>query len=156
MGPLVSESTIVQNDDGYTVFGLNAANEFVLGTLSAAQVARGGFVSLLSGFYMLVVDGVPQLGSDPLVAARTIVGVDERGRLLLLVVDGVEQLRQGWTAAEAAHYAASLGMRYAVNLDGGGSTTLALAGGALANRPTCHTPPFSVCERPVTTIVCIK
>ncbi len=155
-GPLVSDSVLVQNADGFIVFGLTASNQFVFGALTSQQVAQGGFVSLLSGFSMLVVDGQAQFSNDPLVASRTIIGVDVDGRLLLLLVDGIEQLRQGWTIAEAAQYASALGMRYAVNLDGGGSTTLALAGGVLANRPTCHTPPFSVCERAVTTIVCIQ
>lgn len=43
----------------------------------------------------------------------------------------------------------------AVNLDGGGSTT-AVYNGRIYNRPTCADTPEPVCERAVTTIVCIR
>jgi hypothetical protein len=66
---------------------------------------------------------------------RTIAGVDDRGRILLATIDGrgVESL--GLSIAESAEVADALGMRDAVNLDGGGSTTM-VVGGLVVNKPS--------------------
>lgn len=67
---------------------------------------------------------------------RTLAGVRSDGRVLLVTVDG---RRRGWSAgvtlAEAARVMRSLGARDAVNLDGGGSTTMT-RGARVANRPS--------------------
>jgi hypothetical protein len=77
---------------------------------------------------------------------RTAVGIARGGRrLLLVVVDGRQKpYSDGMTLRELATLMRALGARGAINLDGGGSTTLvyadpdASAGGALriANRPS--------------------
>jgi Phosphodiester glycosidase len=60
---------------------------------------------------------------------RTLAGVRADGRLLLVTVDG---RRPGWSAGvtllEAARLMRSLGAREALNLDGGGSTSMAVRG----------------------------
>jgi hypothetical protein len=75
---------------------------------------------------------------------RTLGGVRADGTLLLVTVDG---RRPGWsvgmTLAEAARYMLSLGATDALNLDGGGSTTMTVRG-ELVNRPSDRTG-----ERPV-------
>jgi hypothetical protein len=67
---------------------------------------------------------------------RTLAGVRADGKLLLVTVDG---RRPGWstgmTLPEAARLMRSLGAREAVNLDGGGSTTMAVRG-EIVNRPS--------------------
>jgi exopolysaccharide biosynthesis protein len=67
---------------------------------------------------------------------RTLAGVTEEGRLLLVTVDG---RRPGWsvgmTLPEAARLMRSLGARDALNLDGGGSTTMVVRG-EVVNRPS--------------------
>jgi len=67
---------------------------------------------------------------------RTLAGVDARGRLLLVTVDG---RRPGWSAgvtlAEAARTMIALGARDALALDGGGSTTMVIRG-RVVNRPS--------------------
>ena len=56
---------------------------------------------------------------------RTAVGLSaERRFLLLVVVDGRRAGAAGMTIAELGGYLASLGARWAVNLDGGGSSTM--------------------------------
>ena len=69
-------------------------------------------------------------------APRTLAGVGAGGRLLLVTVDG---RRPSWSAGltllEAARTMRALGAREAVNLDGGGSTTMAIRG-KLVNRPS--------------------
>lgn len=59
---------------------------------------------------------------------RSAVGIDAAGRLLLLTVDGRTQPAAGMTLAELAETMRRCGCREAMNLDGGGSTTLWLQG----------------------------
>lgn len=66
---------------------------------------------------------------------RTIAGVDAQGRLLVVTVDGRQEDSWGMSVAEAADLARRLGMVDAVNLDGGGSTTM-VVGGELVNAPS--------------------
>ena len=59
---------------------------------------------------------------------RTIAGVDAKGRTMLVTVDGRQPDQLGVSLPEAAAVAESLGMRDAINLDGGGSTAMAVDG----------------------------
>ena len=74
---------------------------------------------------------------------RTFAGVDARGRTVLVTVDGRSTDDLGLSIPEAADVARSLGLVDALNLDGGGSTTLAVDG-RLASHPSDSTG-----ERPV-------
>ncbi|MEU6669620.1 phosphodiester glycosidase family protein [Streptomyces sp. NPDC046727] len=67
---------------------------------------------------------------------RTMAGVDERGRLILATVDGrLKNGSEGFTLHEAAAFMKSLGAVQAMNLDGGGSTAMAV-NGRLVNQPS--------------------
>ncbi|MBO0914254.1 phosphodiester glycosidase family protein [Streptomyces laculatispora] len=67
---------------------------------------------------------------------RTMAGVDVKGRLILAVVDGRRTGgSEGFTLQEAASFMRSLGAVDALNLDGGGSTAMAV-NGALVNNPS--------------------
>ncbi|GII54221.1 hypothetical protein Pth03_26100 [Planotetraspora thailandica] len=75
---------------------------------------------------------------------RTMAGIDRKGRLLLVTVDGrLSGGSEGFTIAEGAAFMRSLGAVDALNLDGGGSSAMAV-NGALVNRPSDATG-----ERPV-------
>ena len=67
---------------------------------------------------------------------RTLAGVTADGTLLLVAIDG---RRPGWSAGatlrEAAAVMRALGAREAMNLDGGGSTTMTV-GARVVNRPS--------------------
>ncbi|MFD8807816.1 phosphodiester glycosidase family protein [Streptomyces sp. NPDC059597] len=79
---------------------------------------------------------------------RTVAAVTADGTLLLIAVDGRSRRESvGATPAEAAGLARSLGAVDAVNLDGGGSTSVVLRG-HLRNRPR-DTEDGPVRERPV-------
>jgi exopolysaccharide biosynthesis protein len=54
--------------------------------------------------------------------ARTFVGVDGRGRLLLATADGIPGVSEGLTLTEEAELMRSLDAVDAMNLDGSGST----------------------------------
>ncbi|MFB9838659.1 phosphodiester glycosidase family protein, partial [Actinoallomurus acaciae] len=67
---------------------------------------------------------------------RTMIGVDRRGRLLLVEVDGRYAAHsEGLTIPEAGELMRSLGAVEAMNLDGGGSSTM-VADGQLVNTPS--------------------
>jgi hypothetical protein len=74
---------------------------------------------------------------------RTFGGVDARGRLVLITADGRSTSSLGLGIGETAAVARSLGLRDAINLDGGGSTTM-VVDGAVINVPSDATG-----ERPV-------
>ncbi|MBA3529477.1 MAG: phosphodiester glycosidase family protein, partial [Propionibacteriaceae bacterium] len=74
---------------------------------------------------------------------RTFAGVDASGRTILATADGRSTSSLGLTIVETGAVARSLGMRDALNLDGGGSTTMVI-GGQVTNQPSDATG-----ERPV-------
>ncbi|MCR1160283.1 phosphodiester glycosidase family protein [Paenarthrobacter sp. UW852] len=74
---------------------------------------------------------------------RTFAGVDAQGRTLLVTADGRQTTSLGLSLNEEAHVAKSLGMVNAMNLDGGGSTTM-VQGSQVTNSPSDATG-----ERPV-------
>jgi exopolysaccharide biosynthesis protein len=74
---------------------------------------------------------------------RTFAGIDARGRTVLVTVDGRTTDDLGLSIPEAADVARSLGLVDAVNLDGGGSTTMALRGQVISH------PSDTTGERPV-------
>ncbi|WP_374684309.1 phosphodiester glycosidase family protein [Streptomyces sp. ODS05-4] len=106
-------------------------------------VAAGGaapFRFAVGGFPVLR-GGAPVPGLDGTVAAvRTAAGIGESGRRVwLLALDGSPGFRDGLTLAELAGVLAGLGASEAVNLDGGGSSTLvARDAGASAVRVLNH------------------
>lgn len=74
---------------------------------------------------------------------RTLVGVDARGRTVIVTADGRSTASLGLSITEAGAVARALGLRDAMNLDGGGSTTM-VVGGRVVNAPSDATG-----ERPV-------
>jgi hypothetical protein len=109
---------------GLTVVG---AGPRLLKAGRVAVAARAeGFAPLRSFFQAFVA------GRQP----RTLAGVRADGTLLLVTVDG---RAPGWSAGmtlpEAARLMRSLGARDALNMDGGGSSTMTVAG-QVVNRPS--------------------
>lgn len=91
----------------------------------------------------LVMDGAMHVTSDeevffgtsiPEVHPRTAAGVSAAGELLLMVVDGRQPESRGVSLEELATLMLEVGAIEAINLDGGGSTTL-VVNGNLVNRP---------------------
>lgn len=81
---------------------------------------------------------------------RTFAGRDAQGRTLLVTVDGRQLGELGLSIPETAAVAKSLGMVEAMNLDGGGSTAMAIDG-ALISHPSDATG-----ERPVGDAIVIR
>jgi phosphodiester glycosidase len=77
---------------------------------------------------------------------RTIIGVDRTGDIWLVTVDGRNpQVSLGMTFAELQRLAARLKLTDALNLDGGGSTTMVIRGN-IVNHPSDATGPRKVSD----------
>lgn len=164
-GNLVINTTVVQfaSADARASIGFNAnARTTVVGYLAAPTP---GLSSLVSGLGWLVRNGASYVNSsrefkpsDPFVtelAPRTAIGVTGSGAVALLVVDGVETQQIGLSLFEMADVLIQLGIVHAINLDGGGSSD-AVLDGKVWSRPTCQDTPTPICERNVTSVVCVR
>lgn len=87
-------------------------------------------------------------------SARTIIGHDEKGRIIIVQVDGKTGYH-GISLREMAEFLVELKVMNAINLDGGGSSTF-VKNGIVTNYPSdiCSDNLF-LCPRRVSTIVCI-
>lgn len=81
---------------------------------------------------------------------RTFAGVDWRGRTMLVTVDGRQPTALGLSLLEEARVAKALGMVQAMNLDGGGSTAMAIDGNLISH------PSDATGERPVGDVIYLK
>jgi len=97
---------------------------------------------VVSGHPQLVKAGV-KLATNPASPAcptrnpRTAVGLSQDGKtVFMVVVDGRTTTSVGMTCTELATLMKNLGAYQAINLDGGGSTTMYLKGTGIVNRPS--------------------
>lgn len=105
-----------------------------------------GTKALVSGFPELVVEGKVQTAfpdrgdcADP--NPRTAMGLSEdRKTFMLVVVDGRSTAAAGMTCKQLAALMGDLGAYDAINLDGGGSTQMWLAGEGTLNNPSDGAP----------------
>ena len=126
-------------------------------TRLAAEAPRGTSVTVELGLTGLPLDAIDGIGGGPLLVKngvpvrdagewfsirqlmsrhpRTAVGQLPDGRVVFLVADGRSAYSRGLTNWQLAQTMASLGVETAMGLDGGGSSTLSVAGRVL-NRPS--------------------
>ncbi len=79
----------------------------------------------VGGESVLLKRGRVQVSDDRILHPRTAVGIDrDRGRILLLVIDGRQRHSRGQTLVELARTMRRLGAETALNLDGGGSSAV--------------------------------
>lgn len=156
--------------EGIPSIGLSAStNAWVIGTgINYTSAASMSADNLLVGHVpgWLVRQGTVQISSnysDNTRAPRTAVGVSADGsKLILLVVDGCEHCpsfiggAQGLSVHELAVEMQNLGAAFAINLDGGGSSTLFAKGNGIVNYPVSfdYVPIYH--ERSVSTLLCIR
>lgn len=117
--------------------------------LTPTVARRTRYLFAVGGFPVLR-DGQPLAGLDNKTAAtRTAAGFGAHGHTLyLLALDGSAESNAGLTVAELATVMRDLGADSAVNLDGGGSTTL-VTRAPDATASTVRNHPSSGAERPV-------
>ncbi|XP_044301600.1 N-acetylglucosamine-1-phosphodiester alpha-N-acetylglucosaminidase isoform X2 [Varanus komodoensis] len=176
-GNIVSDGHLVQTSGGVqnAQFGIRKDGTLVFGYLSKEEVLakENPFVQLVSGVVWLLRDGEVYINQSRAVecdetqktgtfdrfintvSARTAVGHDRQGRLVLLHVDGQTDAR-GLSLWEMADFLQQHGVVNAINLDGGGSATLVL-NGTLASYPSdhCASNPMWRCPRKISTAICI-
>lgn len=125
-GPIPAGTTVLLGRDA----GAAALAGLSVGTAIAVQhrPRADGDVALraaIGGNYVLVRDGVAQQIADASLAPRTAVGFSADGKTMyLLTVDGRQADSRGVTLTEMGVMMRDLGARQALNLDGGGSSTL--------------------------------
>ena len=120
-------------------FAASRGQKYVQGTrpvlyISKKNVAqftkpRGAIFNAISGSHMLVVDGKPVEGLDTEIPApRTAIGVDYGpDRVVIVVIDGRQPFySEGATLAQLADLMIEYGVYTAMNMDGGGSSTLVI------------------------------
>ncbi|CAB4687064.1 MAG: hypothetical protein F2667_00950 [Actinobacteria bacterium] len=80
---------------------------------------------VITGSKFLIDDGIIQVVDDTEMHPRTAIGIDrDTHEVLLLVIDGRQSFSRGYTMVELARMMMDLGADEALNLDGGGSTTM--------------------------------
>ncbi|XP_067162500.1 N-acetylglucosamine-1-phosphodiester alpha-N-acetylglucosaminidase [Apteryx mantelli] len=177
LGNVVSDGRLVRNARGLqnAQFGIRKDGTMVFGYLSEEDVLDqvNPFVQLVSGVVWLLRDREVYINQSRMaecdetqttgtfdkfinvVSARTAVGHDSEGQLVLVHVDGQTESR-GLNLWEMADFLRQQGIINAINLDGGGSATLVL-NGTLASYPSEHCPFDSMwrCPRSISTVMCI-
>lgn len=86
---------------------------------------------------------------------RTAIGVRADGHWLLVVIDGRSKNAQGMSIVELAQTMKNLGCIAALNLDGGGSSTM-IVNQAVVNKPSGRKYSFTKKERPVANALLIN
>eukprot|EP01126_Amoeba_proteus_P055849 TRINITY_DN6956_c0_g1_i1.p1 TRINITY_DN6956_c0_g1~~TRINITY_DN6956_c0_g1_i1.p1 ORF type:complete len:260 (-),score=52.53 TRINITY_DN6956_c0_g1_i1:824-1603(-) len=174
LGNIVSRGRIIQNTGLQNAnFGIRRDGTIVVGYLDKSDIDNSSnpFQNLVAGVIWLVRGGknyvnesqgleymgIQTTGSSfvTVKSARSALGHDSQGRLVLVQVDG-KSWERGVDLFELADFLVSRGVVNAINLDGGGSMTSVMGGNVLVNMPSdsCPTDKSLFCERQVTTIVC--
>merc|ERR1719150_2977864 len=179
IGNVVSHGVAIQTvplSEGNVNFGIKDG-KFMIGYFKPEEMA--GFQHLVSGVVWLVRDGknyVEQGWKEANItvqtsgakyatnlASRTALGYDDDGRLIIVQIDGsiaVGKKKRGMNMAQLADLLIEHGAVNAINLDGGGSSAMAV-NGVLINYPSdmlppsCHESGKYQCERPVSSVLCI-
>jgi N-acetylglucosamine-1-phosphodiester alpha-N-acetylglucosaminidase len=175
LGNVISDGKIVQKPGTHNVnFGITKDGRFVVGYIDVTQ--KFDFDQLVGGVIWLVRNGLSYVNVSETLedmttqetgptfvtvrAGRTVLGHDLGGRIMILVMDGESVHKKGPNLHEMAQLMIELGAVNAINLDGGGSSTV-IENGSLVNYVSDRCPGTDIeslmsrCERRVTTITCI-
>uniref|UniRef100_A0A452T974 N-acetylglucosamine-1-phosphodiester alpha-N-acetylglucosaminidase n=1 Tax=Ursus maritimus TaxID=29073 RepID=A0A452T974_URSMA len=176
LGNVVSDGRRVSSAGGLqnAQFGIRRDGTLVTGYLSEEEVLdnENPFVQLLSGVVWLIRNGSVYINESQaaecdetqetgsfskfvnVMSARTAVGHDRKGQLVLFHADGQTEQR-GINLWEMAEFLLKQDVVNAINLDGGGSATFVL-NGTLASYPSDHCQDnMWRCPRHVATVVCV-
>ncbi|KAM3614525.1 uncharacterized protein V6R79_015768 [Siganus canaliculatus] len=177
LGNVVSDGRMVQDSMGVqnAQFGIREDGSLVFGYLSRDDVLdqSNPFVQLVSGVVWLLRNGEVYInqsltaecdktqekemfrGFVDVLSARTVVGHDADGNLILFHVDGQTE-RRGMNLWEVADFLKNSGVINAVNLDGGGSSSFVMNGALVSYPPDqCKSDSRWRCARRVSTVLCV-
>ncbi|XP_052086600.1 N-acetylglucosamine-1-phosphodiester alpha-N-acetylglucosaminidase-like [Mytilus californianus] len=176
LGNIISDGRVVMESQGVqnVHFGITNDGSLHFGYLSETEIADNNYKQLIGGVFWLVRDGqhylkesiniecqteeqaeIMEMYAKTILSARSAIGHDKEGRILLMQIDGLNE-HKGMTLYEFADLLLDYGFVQAINLDGGGSTTL-IINGTLVNHPTdkCENDTRFTCARKVSTILCV-
>ena len=176
LGNVISNGRLAHDAGGIqnAHFGIKENGNLFFGYIPDNDISKQSFTNLVGGVLWLVRNGESYVdiskvtecpdsqttstlqGYIDAVSARTAVGHDKLGRLIIVEVDG-KTWHQGVTLYEFAELLIAFGIINAVNLDGGGSTTL-VVNGTVVNYPSDTRKMDNVSYgvmRNVSTIICI-
>lgn len=124
-GRQITGSVLVGRGPGATML-----RQMRVGSLASVHYALPPDPAMaISGEKVLLRDGRRLVENDRELHPRTAIGIDrDTGRILLLVVDGRQSFSRGYTMVETARMMSALGAEDALNLDGGGSSTMVATG----------------------------
>jgi len=124
LGLAVAEGTAVSSPSGSPSLIVRKNGELKIEAL-AKDASLDGIEVAVSGFGLCLQEG-KALPSGEDLHPRTGFGLSEKGDFLyLMTIDGRQPASQGATTAELGAIMAEVGAYVAINMDGGGSTTLA-------------------------------
>jgi exopolysaccharide biosynthesis protein len=125
-GPIPAGTTVLLGRDaGADALAALKPGDVVDVSYAPRSSDGGPLEAAVGGRQVLVKDGVPQDIGDLVPEPRTAVGFSRDGRrMYLLTVDGRQADSRGVTLTELGRLMAELGAHNALNLDGGGSSTL--------------------------------
>jgi hypothetical protein len=153
--PIIVNGSIMNNasQGSFQCVGMFRNGSWILGFIDPDLYSN--ILNMMCGFEFLVVDGQALSFSAQEVAPRTVFGFTDDGALITLVAEGSEVAYTGLTLNQTSQWIQQLGARYAINMDGGGSSTSYWAdNGGVQGCPTCIDEPYC-CSRSVTTIMCV-
>lgn len=171
-GNIVSDGRLVQDTEGIqnAHFGITKTGELFFGYLSEIDLVKDDFLQLVGGVIWVLKDGEEYVDESiasecrdteetgtlqkfaSVMSARTLVGHDDQGRVMVLQIEG-KTGRFGANLYEAADILKELGAINAINLDGGGSSTLVI-NNTLVNHPSDKCGKYT-CARKISTILCV-
>jgi N-acetylglucosamine-1-phosphodiester alpha-N-acetylglucosaminidase len=169
LGNLVGDGTVFQlPTDGSGTnranVGLTADGKIFMGFPDTTVYSAYNFKQLMTGCGWLVRNGSSNVESSPDLdyestfttekAPRTAIGAYRNGTMLLLEVDGEEDINAGPDLFEMTEILINLKVDSAVNIDGGGSS-VSVKNGKVISAPTCNDTP-EICERAVASITCVR
>ena len=174
LGHLISDSRIVQSTTRRNaIFGMTQSGFFVTGYSDADWIREAGFRQLVNGVIWLVRNSLSAVQSAietesaetqstgsladfaAVRSARTAIGHDREGNLILVQIDGQTSAR-GLSLFDFSRLLIEMGLVNAINLDGGGSASLYI-NNTLANYPSDHCEKDARwrCSRYVSSAICI-
>lgn len=137
-GIIIENGIVIQNSPSVTHVGSFPLTIDDLGDLGYAEadadaekLVSDGIMSAVCGFFPIIInyenaDNVitfPSVGHIPQNAQRQIIGQFGNGDYAIITCEGRDfDNSDGWTIAEAQTICKKLGLKFAYNLDGGGST----------------------------------
>jgi len=181
VGEIISDGKVIHSDASTRriMFGLTHDGKYIAGYGNESFIKKANLKQLVQGRGWLVRNGKSYVTTSAekeniatsfiqLLAPRLAIGWNKEGRLLLVIVNGVEAKKKGLDLKTFASLLIKLGAVEAVNLDGGGSVTFVWDGhiceSSGVGQESCHGNPTMFgpvsaekpYERPVTSITCFK